>query len=169
MNLKNIKTLLPFATLLLLASLYTTAHAQIVVSLAVSSDQSELVPTTRGSCARQPNPPGCVRASGQTQINFNLSNSPCSGGGSWQLTHVALGNGNKAAPGNISTAAAQDFSANQSSGVVSPISQSANHILIRDNNSQAYDIWYTVYARCSSSGATIETDPRVENDGSGHS
>jgi hypothetical protein len=167
MKIKPIKVFLQLATVLFVAGFCSIAQAQIVVNLKVSSNQGALEATTRGSCARQPNNNGCVAASGQTQINFTLSSPNCNAGGKWELTHVALGNGNKASPGNISAVAAQDFGANQSTGVVSPQSQSGNHILIRDDNSQAYDIWYTVYARCTGNGATIATDPRVENDGSG--
>ena len=103
------------------------------------------------------------------QLNFNLTGqTACSAGGDWELDYVALGNGNKASPGNISQVAAEDFDADQGSGIVSPVSQNARHILIRDNNSEAYDIWYTVYAVCEGNGSTITTDPRVENDGTGH-
>ncbi|HEY5775509.1 MAG TPA: hypothetical protein VIS57_05425 [Xanthomonadales bacterium] len=139
--------------------------AAIVVNLEVNDSQTKLVATTPGSCTRIPNTPGCVHATGQVQINFNLTgNSSCSEaeGAKWQLDHVAMGD-----PGNISAVAAADFNADQTSGVVSPISQSANHILIRDNNTQAYDIAYTVYARCEGGSSVIDSDPRVENDGSG--
>jgi hypothetical protein len=89
------------------------------------------------------------------QINFNLT-----GDTSCSLAHVALGN-----PGNISEVAAADFNADMASGVVTPISQSGRHILIRDNNTAAYEIAYTVYANCN--GSLIDSDPRVVNDGTG--
>jgi hypothetical protein len=128
--------------------------AAIVVNLDVNADQTKLVPTTPGNCARD-NTPGCVRASGNMQINFNLTGSTnCS------LDHVALGN-----PGNISEVAAADFNADMASGVVTPISQSGRHILIRDNNTAAYEVAYTVYANCN--GTLIDSDPRVVNDGTG--
>lgn len=127
----------------------------IVVNFNVNDSQSKLVATTQGSCVKN-NAPGCVRASGQTQINFNLTGpTNCS------LDHVALGN-----PGDISAVAAADFNADMASGVVTPISQSERHILIRDNNTDIYDINYTVYANCGN--GLIDSDPRVENDGTGH-
>ena len=73
------------------------------------------------------------------------------------------------AVGLISMAqAAIDFDADQGSGRVNPVSSNANHILIRDYNSAVYDIWYTVYAKCSGDKSVINSDPRVENDGTGH-
>ena len=167
MKKKQVRVFLQLATVFFVACICSVAQAQIAVKLVVNSDQDALEVTTRGQCARQPNNNGCVRASGQTNINFNLPNTNCSAGGTWELSHVALGNGNKAQPGNISSVAAEDFNADQSTGVVTPKSQSGSHILIQDNNTQAYDIWYTVYARCTGNGATIATDPRVENDGTG--
>lgn len=129
--------------------------ATVVVNFDVNESQTKLVATTPGSCTRGNNTNGCVRASGQTQINFNLTGSTaCS------LDHVALGG-----PGNISAVAASDFDADMSSGIVNPISQSDRHILIRDDNTDVYDIAYTVYANCN--GNLIDSDPRVENDGSG--
>jgi hypothetical protein len=129
--------------------------AAIVVNLDVNESQTKLVPTTQGTCIHA-NAPGCVRASGQVQINFNLTgNTSCS------LDYVAVGD-----PGNISDVAASDFNADKETGHVTPVSQSDRHILIRDNNTQAYDIAYTVYANCG--GNQIDSDPRVENDGTGH-
>ena len=160
----KLKGLLRTAVVLSIIGFMPVAHAQLVVGLDVGPDQDKLVVTTRGACAKEPNPPGCLHVSGRVQINFNLKNTTC-GGQSWALDYVALGNSNKGQPGNISSTAASDFNANQGSGVVTPISKSANHILIRDNNSAAYDIWYTVFASCG--GSTIKSDPRLENDGSG--
>lgn len=168
MKNKTIKltSLLRVATVLSIVGFLSVAQAQLVVSLDVSPDQEKLIVTSRGACARQPNPPGCLHASGQVQINFNLKHSACDDGGSWALDYVALGNSENGRPGNISLTAADDFNADQDSGEVSPISQSANHILIRDDNTAAYDIWYTVVASCG--GSIIDSDPRIENDGSGH-
>ena len=162
----KLTSLLRAATVLSIVGFLSVAHAQLVVSLDVGPNQDKLIATSRGSCTRQPNPPGCLHVSGRVQINFNLKQTTCGGGQSWALDYVALGNSNKGQPGNISSTAASDFNANQGSGVVTPVSGSANHILIRDNNSAAYDIWYTVFASCG--GSTIKSDPRLENDGSGH-
>ncbi len=163
----NLKVFLQLAAVLSFVGFCSAAQAQIVVNLQVNSNQNKLTITTHGACSRQPNPPGCVRASGRVQINFNLvGNAKCSAGGDWELSYVALGN-SSGRPGNISAVAAGDFNANQGSGVVTPVSRNKRHISVRDNNSQAYDIWYTVYAKCAASGATINSDPRVENDGTG--
>ena len=128
--------------------------AAIVVNFEVNENQTKLVATTPGNCVSN-NTPGCVRASGQVQINFNLT-----GDTSCALDHVALGN-----PGGVSAVAAADFNADMSSGLVTPISSSGRHILIRDNNTDVYEVPYTVYANCG--GAMIDSDPRIVNDGSG--
>lgn len=155
MKTNRLNRLIQLAAVLLAVGIIPVAHAQIVVNLDVNASGNKLVPTTPGNCAKN-NTPGCVRASGQVQINFVLpGNTGCS------LDHVALGG-----PGNISAVAAADFNADMSSGRVTPITQSANHILIRDNNTDVYDIAYTVYANCN--GTLIDSDPRVENDGTGH-
>ena len=166
-QITDTKIFLQLATVLFVAGFCSIAQAQIVVNMKVNSSQNKLTITTHGTCARQPNPAGCVRASGRTQINFNLvENTQCNAGGNWELTHVALGN-SSGRPGNISAVAAGDFNANQGSGVVTPVSRNARHISVRDDNSQAYDIWYTVYATCAASGSTIDSDPRIENTGTG--
>lgn len=141
----------------------SAAQAQVAVGLQVNASQTALEVTTRGSCQKAPNPNGCIHVSSATQINYSLPNVTCSGRESWRLGQVTLSTSNKGQPGNIGQVAASDFNANESTGVVTPVSSSANHILIRDNNSQKYDIWYTVSASCG--GATIYTDPRIENEG----
>jgi hypothetical protein len=152
---KTRSVLLVAAVLSTIGSISLAQAGAVVVNFDVNDSETKLVATTPGSCIRGNNTNGCVRASGQTQITFNLTgNTTCS------LDHVALGG-----PGNITAVAAADFNADMSSGIVTPISQSDRHILIRDNNTEAYDIDYTVYANCN--GALIDSDPRVENDGSG--
>lgn len=155
MKTSKLKSLLRVAAVFFAVGSVSLAQAgTVVVNFDVNGNK--LVATTPGNCSSGANTNGCVRASGQTQINFNLTgNTDCS------LDHVALGG-----PGNISAVAAADFNADMSSGVVTPISQSGRHILIRDNNTDIYDIAYTVYANCG--GAMIDSDPRVENDGTGH-
>lgn len=148
--------LLVAAVLCAIGSISLAQAAAIVVNFDVNESQTKLVATTPGNCTRGNNTNGCVHASGQVQINFNLTgNTTCT------LDHVALGG-----PGNISAVAAADFNADMSTGIVTPVSQSDKHIGVRDNNTDVYDINYTVYANCN--GALIDSDPRVENDGSGH-
>ena len=165
MKVNGLKTFLQLAAVLSVVGFHSIAQAAIVVDLEVNASQDELIATTHGNCS-QNNTNGCVRVSGNQQINFNLRQHSCASGGNWSLSEVILGN-SKNSTGNISAAAVADFSADQSSGVVRPVSQNPNHIGIRDLNKQAYDIWYTVTATCG--GTTIDLDPRFENDGSGQS
>ena len=156
MKTGKLQSLLRFAVALCAIGTVSLAQAAaIVVNFEVNENQTKLVATTPGNCASN-NAPGCVRASGRVQINFNLT-----GPTSCAFDHVALGN-----PGSISAVAASDFNADMSSGVVTPISKSDRHILIRDDNTDVYEINYTVYASCN--GVMIDSDPRVVNDGSGH-
>lgn len=156
MKISKLKSLLRVAAVLGAIGAASLAQAgAVVVNFNVNDSQSKLVATTQGTCMNN-NTPGCIRASGQTQITFNLT-----GPTSCALDHVALGN-----PGNISAVAAADFNADMSTGVVTPISQSERHILIRDNNTDIYEINYTVYANCGN--GLIDSDPRVVNDGTGN-
>jgi len=158
------KTLLLLAVVLSVGGFHSIAQAAIVVDLEVNANQQQLDATTHGDCS-QNNTNGCMRVSGNQNINFNLGNYPCASGGTWSLSQVILGNA-KNSRGSISAVAASDFDADQSSGVVTPVGNpNPSHIGIRDNNTEAYDIWYTVTATCGSS--TINLDPRIENDGTG--
>jgi len=164
MKMSGLKTFLQLAVVLSVVGFHSIAQAQ-TVSLEVNDSQDKLIVTSHGNCSSN-NANGCVRASGKIQINFNLKNTSCAATGeSWDLSQVILGNSENS-QGNISAVAASDFDANQSSGVVTPTSQSARHISIRDDNTEAYTVWYTVTASCGSS--TIDSDPRIVNDGSGH-
>jgi len=156
MKTSKLQTLMRVAVALSAIGTISLAQAAaIVVNFEVNENQTKLVATTPGNCASN-NTPGCVRASGQVQINFNLTgNTSCT------LDHVALGD-----PGGISAVAAADFNADMSSGLVTPIASSGRHILIRDNNTDVYEVPYTVYANCD--GAMIDSDPRIVNDGSGN-
>lgn len=152
--------------ILFIVGFSSVAQAQVVVNMEVDASQTGLTVTTPGNCPSA-NHPGCVNNNGQGRqpINFNLTgNRGCSAGGNWALDHVALGMAEKTV-GNLTPQAAADFNADQSSGRVTPNTQSANHIQVRNNNTSAYVVWYTVYATCD--GSVIETDPRIENDGSG--
>jgi len=156
----KLKALLQLAAVLSVVGFHAIAQAQ-VVNLEVNESQSKLTVTSPspGSCSRA-NARGCVRVTGRAQISFNLvGTTECS------LTHIALGNSENN-QGGLSTVAASDFNANSSTGVVTPIGNpNGRHIMIRDNNSEAYDVWYTVYASCG--GSTITSDPSIENDGTG--
>ncbi|MGB5488780.1 MAG: hypothetical protein WBN06_15420 [Lysobacterales bacterium] len=165
MKIFRLKAFLQLIMVLSAIGLVSVAQAAIDVKFEVEG--GKLVPKTAGKCKKQPIKPGCLKASnGKVQFNFKMKDKKCPGG-KWQLDHVALGNSENST-GNITPVAAADFNADQSSGRVDPVSSNANHILIRDNNSAVYDVWYTVYARCSGNNLVINSDPRVENDGTGH-
>ncbi len=156
MKKSELKSLLRVAAVLCAIGSVSLAQAgAVVVNFNVNDDQSKLIATTQGTCIKN-NTPGCIRASGQMQITFNLT-----GPTNCALDHVALGD-----PGGISAVAAEDFNADMATGVVTPISQSERHILIRDNNTDIYEINYTVYANCGN--GLIDSDPRVVNDGTGN-
>lgn len=162
----KLKVLLQLVLVLSSLGFYSAVQAAaIAVGLKVNASQTGLEVTTRGSCVSGNNSKGCVGvAKGKrTNINFNLPNARCAGNEKWQLGQVTLSTSNKGQPGGIGPVAASDFNADEVSGVVTPVSSSGNHIMIRDNNSQEYDIWYTVSASCG--GNTIYTDPRIENGG----
>ena len=171
-RVKRNRAFVKLTGLLLLAGFCSIAHAQIVVNMNVNDNQDKLTITTPGSCSNGANPNGCVKANGRQPVNFNLTGSrSCSSGDTWgssgdtwELDYVALGM-SEGSTGNLTAKAASDFNADQSTGVVTPNSQNANHIQMQNNNTAVYDVWYTVYAICGDS--VIDTDPRVENDGSG--
>jgi hypothetical protein len=155
-----------WATLVLVVVWGVSAHAAIVVQMRVNDTDDKLEITTRGSCTSGSNPKGCVKALGRQPINFNLvGDKRCPSGELWQLDYVALGM-SEGSTGGLTPKAASDFNADVASGEVTPNSQNPNSIQIRNNNSAAYDVWYTVYATCDD--MVIDTDPRIENDGSGN-
>lgn len=147
----------------------TVAQAAIVVNMEVNEAEDALEITTHGTCGGTNPPRGCMLVSGKQQINFNLiGDKSCSlnPGTDWKLHSVVLSKYKNAEPG-ISQVAADDFGADIDSGVITaPIMQKDYHIGVRDNNTQEYDIWYTVYAKCGDM-ATIDADPRIKNDGTG--
>ena len=164
------KNILITGMLLSLMFTFSSAHAQVVVQMLVNDTEDKLVIETPGRCKKQPNPPGCVFATrGASHINFNLTgNKRCSASGkSWELDSVLLSMTADGSPGNLTDMAASDFNADKITGVVNPLTFNGNHIGIQNNNSGVYDIWYTVTAYCVDGGSTIDTDPRVENDGRG--
>lgn len=169
-NSNRTKNSLRTAVLLALVFAFSIAHAQVVVQLRVNDNEDKLIINTPGNCKKQPNPPGCISATrGASHINFNLvGNKTCTASGNnWELDSVVLSMRENGAPGNLTDAAASDFNADKATGVVNPRNINANQIGIQNNNSAMYDIWYTVKASCVGGGSPIDTDPRVENDGTG--
>ena len=166
-QLFNFKSFLQFVILLSVVGVISIAQAQKVVELSVSSDESELEIWTKGSCDGPHNNKGCIGVTGQVLINFNLKRKSCSTGGFWRLDHVALSNEEKGEPGDIDEDVADDLKANMETGRVTPHKQTKRSIQIRDYNKNKFDIWYTVYAKCSEGDMMVKTDPRIRNDGTG--
>lgn len=157
--------ILKLTVLLAAFGISSIAQAAMVVQMTVNSNEDKLTITTPGNCASGNNTNGCVQASGRQPINFVLTgDKSCAAGHKWMLDHVALGM-TEGSVGNLTPTAASDFGADAGSGRVSPDNQSANSIQIRNNNTDTYDVWYTVYATCQ--GSVIDSDPRIANDGSG--
>jgi len=152
--------------ILFIVGFSSVAQAQVPSNLQVNQDETALIPITPGNCATD-NHDGCINMNGRGRphINFNLTgNRSCSAGGTWALSQVKLGM-NRKTVGNLTGDAPSDFNADQQSGVVTPLRQTENQIRMQNHNDSTYSVWYTVYATCD--GSVIETDPRIENDGSG--
>jgi hypothetical protein len=170
--------ILRLATVLTVVAWGVSAQANPVL-IEVNSAGTKLVPTSPGNCVSGTNHPGCVRGQGRQPINFNLTSSrECSPVANWELQHVEIRTREDGEPGRLCHASddpvhcdrvASDFNADRTTGRVTPRgTPNPNHIQIRNNNSAAYVVWYTVYANCGGSDPVIDTDPRIENDGSGN-
>ena len=166
MRTNRTKDVMKWITVLAVTAFSVSAQAAIVVQMQVNDAETKLTITTRGTCQNGANPNGCVRAQGAQPINFNLvGDKNCSAGSKWELDYVALGM-SQGSVGNLKPPVVPgDFNADPTTGRVTPNSQNANSIQVKNNNTAAYDVWYTVYATCG--GSVIDTDPRIENDGSG--
>lgn len=165
----RLKVIVHLAIVFLIVGFCSMAQAAIVVNMNVSDTEDELVITTHGTCQGTNVPNGCMAVTGgKQQINFNLvGNRDCSmvAGEKWKLDSVVLSE-SKGAESGISQVASDDFGADIDTGeITQPVSENDSHIGVRDDNTAAYDIWYTVTAKCGST--TINTDPRIKNDGSG--
>lgn len=166
MKVTGLKTLLQVTAVISIVGVCSTVQAAAtVVNLQVNASQTKLEITTRGNCSSN-NTNGCLKATGNAQFNFVLTgNKSCSAGGMWKLANVVLGM-SEGSKGNITAKAAADFYANQSSGVVTAHTSSDSHILIKDDNTAVYDVFYTVTATCDGM-PPIDSDPRIRNDGTG--
>ena len=165
------RAFLQLAFVVSVTGLCSLAQAAIVVNMEVNQAQDELVITTHGTCSGNNPARGCMKVTGKQQINFNLiGNKKCTNappGSKWMLESVVLSESKNSAPG-ISDVAASDFGADKATGVVtSPVSQNWKHIGIRDDNTAAYEVWYTVNAKCAGGTGKLSTDPRIQNDGTG--
>lgn len=165
MQVMGLKTFLQLVAVISVVGFCSIAQAQATtVNLKVNDSETKLIITSRGNCSSN-NTNGCLKPNGKALFNFVLTEKNCSTGGKWNLSTVTLGM-SEGSEGNLTAVAASDFNADQSTGVVTPDSSSKSHILIKDDNTEAYTVWYIVKATCN--GVTIDTDPRVVNDGSGH-
>ena len=167
-NKYGYKALLQWSILVLVVGFFSNVQAAIVVNMEVNEGETELNITTHGTCSGTNVPRGCMKVTGKNQqINFNLiGNRGCSAtpGTNWKLESVVLSE-EKGQVG-ISQVASDDFGADMETGnITNPVSQNDHHMGVRDNNTEAYDVWYTVYAQCG--GVKISTDPRIKNDGTG--
>ena len=167
----RLRTFLQLAFGLAIAGFFSLAQAAIVVNMEVNEAQDDLIIRTHGTCTGDNPARGCMKVTGKQQINFNLiGNKECKAappGSEWMLESVVLSESKNSAPG-ISDVAASDFGADKATGLVtSPVSQNSKHIGIRDNNTAAYEVWYTVNAKCAGGTGVLSTDPRIQNDGSG--
>ena len=166
MKVTGLKTFLQLTAVISIVGVCSTVQAAAtVVNLQVNASQTKLEITTRGNCSTN-NTNGCLKASGKAQFNFVLTgDKSCSAGGNWKMANVVLGM-SEGSKGNITSKAAADFNANQSSGVVTPDSSNDSHIQIKDDNTAAYEVFYTVTATCNGM-PSIDSDPRIINDGTG--
>lgn len=167
----------PFVALVATATLMTlgwtaAAEAQyrpVTVQVSPNDDETELVAVTPSQCANSPNP-GCVQARVGERLRIQIvlgADEKCSSGGRWALTGVYLGGEDSATkPGSWGglSKAVNDFDVDAASGRVQTGSN-PNALNFTDENTQAYDVWYTVQAECD--GRVIELDPRIRNDGRG--
>jgi len=176
------RVLLQLAMLIVATGFYSVTQAQvdnITVQLALDANQTKLLATTVGSCQKA-NHKGCVnvKKDRKARIHYVLKgNTNCNkpGGKKWKLGDVYLGGKNSANKpgvwGNLDQEVRADFNvADAASGRLNGEAGSNDQqIIISDQNKYKYDIWYKVTANCVDSDgkvkATIETDPRIENDG----
>lgn len=173
---------LQLSVVLAVTGFCSMAHAQVEnvpVQLALDNGQTMLNVTTRGNCSDD-NHNGCVAVhrGRQARINFSLvGNKQCNrvGGGTWELGEVYLGGKNSPGKpgywGGLDGEVQDDFNvADAASGRLNGESGSNNQsIVIFDSNNHEYDIWYKVTAVCVDGNGsifdTVETDPRIKNEG----
>lgn len=153
------------------SSVATAQYDPVTVRLSVSDDESRLVADTPSQCSNSAGR-GCIEARPGAKLMINLvlgGDESCSSGGSWGLTDVYLGGENSPSkPGSWGglNLAARDFNVDPGSGRVEPEPGSSRQVVrFVNENTAAYDVWYTVQAECN--GRVIELDPRIRNGGIG--
>lgn len=143
--------------------------------------KSEIVIKSPSECPAFPAEMGCVEVkSGEIGIiHFVLDGGTaksCEGqpDATWvweEIQLTAMGNVDSSGGdvikkvGNISQTAQGDFGAT-SKGDITAATINGQYMSVRDMNSAAYDIWYTLYAhQCGNATNTATSDPRVRNHG----
>jgi hypothetical protein len=123
----------------------------------------------------------CITHGRRANINMHLPPSFACGtedGYRWQISQVVLGGeGQNNKPenspwGGLSSGAASDFSADQTTGVVNISPPGGGHVVnFRNENEHEFVLWYRVDAECrrgdSVYGDPISLDPRSRNGGGG--
>ncbi len=166
--------------------------ANFKVNMKVSSDGSALditsdMPADQRCSANLVPPPvkGCMRVKDRplfrtAHMTFGLPDSVACGAngrGTWKLREVYLGGQDKSVKpgasynwGDLSPEVQADFDVNNPvSGLLNNASQGKKNLKIKNKNKSKYTIWYKVVAKCMDGnneiGGSIETDPRIENEG----
>lgn len=132
--------------------------------------------TTPSNCQSM-NHDGCYDVATDKFAKFKLilkkGDADCGDDESWKWHRVVLGGeGRVDAPaakptewGNISSEAASDFGADQTSGEVNLTPDGKKRVLFENQNEYEYSIWYKVSVERCGDGEILEYDPRVDNHG----
>ena len=171
----KLKAFLRLASVLSIAGFCSLAQAAIVVNMEVGEDQEgneKLIITTHGTCSGNNPERGCMKVTGKDQqMNFNLiGNRVCKHappGSRWVLDSLVLSNTENGPP-PLRQEAVDDFEVDQETGIVTGfVSKNPKHMGILNANTKEYEVWYTVNAVCAGGSKRINTDPRIQNDGTG--
>jgi hypothetical protein len=145
--------------------------------MVVNSTGTALDISTGSECGNSQK--GCKEAKPGQQLKLKMrleGDRDCkrSGGARWMLDAVYLGGFNSETKpgqrGNLPALVAEDFDVDLATGRVNPQSSSGKKIDFRNDNNNAYSLWYEVTAVCVSRrgqtiGEPISTDPLIRNRG----
>lgn len=133
--------------------------------------------TSRSNC-KSKNHDACYDVpedhSAEFSVTLQQGDSTCRKDSSWKIHSVVLGGEsdvtNPAAKpttwGNISQDAADDFSADRTSGEVKLTEENKKKVTFSDANEHVFSIWYKVVVEHCGSGRKLSYDPRIDNRGS---
>ena len=185
------KNIFIVAILLFLFGFHAISAAQmplqpaIEVEVNAAQDALEIVNTQNTNfCSVSGYGSICVPRNRTARIRFRLAgNNACNRqeGFQWELHQVVLGGEESATKpdptdpkswGNLSKYVANDFSANQATGVVTGVHPTNDTVIsVWDQNSYQVDLWYKIEAICKERGGNnvngdpIYLDPRMRNGG----